>query len=299
MDIKLNNKSYSYWINDTNYYSMRSINKFIDYFFPDNIPVNITDTSFNSIIYDIQMDSKLNTDVINILVSVENCNCHSHYTHYNRYGNFGNDKIHIYLYNHIDKYIAIPVIYTQINYFNRYCNSIKPTNIIPFSEKKFCIFATGGYLRAFEKNTIKQYLSQLGTCDTLELYKDTIHNKSCYHSEELMNIFQQYKFVFVCENSVSDGYITEKIFNCFFSHSIPIYSGSNAINRFINKDSFINVNNINSLHTLTDDIVSLSNDESLFMNKINTHKINKDFDDEKYSIKFKSFVDSIFNAHYK
>ena len=53
--------------------------------------------------------------------------------------------IDIYLYNHIDNfikdenYIAIPVIYTRIEYFKEYYQDIKPSFFTPFSQKKFCL----------------------------------------------------------------------------------------------------------------------------------------------------------------
>lgn len=53
---------------------------------------------------------------------------------------------------------------------------------------------------------------------------NTLHSR--YNNDKLLYL-QQYKFNICPENSVSDGYVTEKIFDCLHSGCIPIYSGWN------------------------------------------------------------------------
>ena len=68
-------------------------------------------------------------------------------------------------------------------------------------------------------NEITEYINILqiiDNVDNINMYSDIIKNKSCYNSIELLNIFNKYKFILTIENSYHDGYITEKIFNCFF-----------------------------------------------------------------------------------
>ena len=338
----IENGDYNYWINSNTYYSMQNIEQFINYFFPDNLQINFidnkdikdnknikdkdttnnTDTNkYNSKIYGIQLDdnTKLDNTKLNILICVENCNYHKHYKHYNKYGNFGNDKIQIYFYNHIDKciitdkYIVIPVIYTQINYFLKYyksynnsinnyiINNIEPSIYTKFADKKFCLFASNNSFNSKNKDNIKSLLKSLGNCDTIDNYKHLISNKSCYHSIELLNLFNSYKFIFVCENSLGSGYITEKIFNCLFARCIPIYYGCNDIEKFIDKDCFINMNNINNINNMNNndeyneniiknDILDLTNNETKFINKINANKIDNNYNDENYKDSLKIFI---------
>ena len=303
-----------YWVNSNSYYSMQNIDKFINYFFPDNLQIEFANYNDNfknnSVIYGIQLEDNINLDTskLNILVCVENCNCHSWYKHYNKYGNFGNNKIQIYFYNHIDKciitvkYIAIPVIYTQINYFLKYYNTIKPSIYTNYSDKKFCLIATnatGGNKEIKQK--IIDKLKQIGNCDTIDIYKTEIFNKSCYHSIELLNVFNKYKFVFVCENSLSSGYITEKIFNCLFARCIPIYYGCNEIENFIDKDCFINMNKDSNKDSNKDNYVDIINkinnfkdNEIEYNNMLNANKICKFYNDENYKDKLKEFVDKFF-----
>jgi GR25 family glycosyltransferase involved in LPS biosynthesis len=277
----------TYFIVNRDRYSMNNETKFIDYFFPFQTDVTLH-------VYGIQTPDAecMNPDNLNAMVCVENCRGHAHYKHYNKYNDFGNDRIQIYLYNHIDKciltdkYIAIPVIYTQMTYFRNNYSSIAPT--IRTESKKFCLFATSlnGY-RNQEKQTIMDMLKTIGPCDTIESFRDVIGDKSCYHSVELLNLFNQYKFVFVCENSVCDGYITEKIFNCLFARTIPIYSGSNKIHDYINENAFINVN-MNACKEL---ITRIHTDDEFYKHMINEPKMSRAYDDEQYDVLLKSFIE--------
>ena len=105
-------------------------------------------------------------------------------------------------------------------------------------------------------------LKSIGEVDNISKYDDKILNKSCYNSLELLEVFNQYKFVLCVENSYNSGYITEKIFNAFFSKTIPIYSGSDKIDYFFNSKSFVNIENSN-IEKCFDLIKELSENEVL------------------------------------
>ena len=89
------------------------------------------------------------------MICVENCLQWNHYKHYNLYGNYSDDKIKLYLYNHIDKiestdkYFGLPIIYLQMNYFNKFYNIIKPTKFIEFEEKKFYKIDSSARIRRY------------------------------------------------------------------------------------------------------------------------------------------------------
>ena len=226
MKISLSPTIKQYWIDSDSYYSIQSFEKFIKYFF-DDIYLTFSemsdDPTTDGIIYDIQHNSETPPNKCNIMLCVENCNFWNHYAHHNKYKNYYNENIKIYLYNHIDiieqtdKYIAIPQIYIQINYFQKFYNTIRPSLSINFHQKKFCLIATT--INNELKSEIYKMLLSIDYCDSINDFPH-LKNKSCYHSQELLNLFQQYKFIFICENSISEGYITEKIFNCYFSRTI-------------------------------------------------------------------------------
>lgn len=301
MKISLSPTIKEYWINSNKYYSIKSIEKFIKYFF-DDIVLTFSETSDDSptdgIIYDIQHNGETPSNKCNILLCVENCNFWKHYAHHNKYKNYDNENIKIYLYNHIDKieqtdkYIAIPQIYIQINYFQKFYNTIKPSLSINFHQKKFCLIATT--INNTFKSEIYKMLLSIDHCDSI---KDFPHLKteSCYHSQEILNLFQQYKFVFICENSISEGYITEKIFNCYFSRIIPIYYGSNKITYYFNPKTFININiNLNQLEdTKYKILTTLMFNQEKYDEYISQNIINPQYNDENYKERLNNFIESL------
>jgi len=184
----------------------------------------------------------LRENEFNIFLSVENFSVgRKHYQFWNKFGRNGNSLINAYIYNDIPHPIdnIIPAIYCRINYFNSiYKNFESIRKSIPFNSKKFCLFTSRNGLNN-NKHLVLHELSKFGEIDFLDKYDNIIKNKTCYNSAELISLYSQYKFIICFENSKTDGYITEKIFNVFLSGSIPIYDGAPNVLDYINKDSFI------------------------------------------------------------
>lgn len=299
MKITLSPNIKKYWIDSKYYYSIQSFEKFIKYFF-DDINLTFLETSDNAqtdgVIYDIQHNGETQSKKCNIMLCVENCNFWKHYAHHNKYKNYNNKNINIYLYNHIDKieqtdkYIAIPQIYIQINYFQKFYNIIKPAISINFHKKKFCLIATT--INNTFKSEIYKMLLSIGQCDSIKGFPHLI-NKSCYHSQELLNLFQQYKFVFVCENSILEGYITEKIFNCYFSRTIPIYYGSNKITYYFNENTFININLDKLEKTKEKILTTIMFDQKKYDEYISQNIINPQYTNENYKKILNNFIKSL------
>lgn len=297
--VTLSSKIKELWL-EKKYCSMTSLKQFIDYFFPtDLIDVEISkdDNSSNVKLWDTQ-DFVEPTGLINIHICVENCRNFTHYQHYNKFGDYGDPNIQIYFYNHIDKlvvtdkYMAIPVVYCRINYFNKFYKTVKPTTYCSFAKKKFCLFTTNRMFRNKEKQKIRDMLRSIGHCDELHIYKPIIGRQSCYNSQVFINLMQQYKFIFVMENSVLDGYITEKIFNPFFARAIPIYNGSPKIGEYINPESFIWVKNPErSLESMKERLMRLSRSEEEYNRVLGMNKIADGYTDEEYGNKLKQFID--------
>jgi hypothetical protein len=97
-------------------------------------------------------------------------------------------------------------------------------------------------------------------------YKDT--NNICggnFQGLELINKLSNCKFVIAMENSIGDGYVTEKIVNAFYSGAIPIYWGSPNINDLFNKEAFINVSNFENFEKCIEHISNLSEEDINYM----------------------------------
>jgi hypothetical protein len=290
----LSNEIKNYYLRENKHYHMIDIKQFFNYFLPKNIDITLNDDFNNSDIFfwnmELNNNSILDKNKINILISIENINYWGKemkkndwpgYIHFSKYNDFNDEKINIYYYNHINKiienenFIAIPMIYVYINYYLNNHNLIKPLNNISFNNKKFCLVINKSGLHKDIDNYIN-LLKNIDDIDNIFMYKE-IENKSCYHSVELITIFNKYKFILCIENSIGEGYITEKIFNCFFAKSIPIFIGTNDINLFINKKSFIDgIENNLSL------IKEINSNENLYKEYIYSDKIVDNYNNENY-----------------
>ncbi|GAA8530792.1 glycosyltransferase family 10 [Helicobacter pylori] len=69
----------------------------------------------------------------------------------------------------------------------------------------------------------------------------SVKNTLGYKVENKNEFLSQYKFNLCFENSQGYGYVTEKIIDAYFSHTIPIYWGSPSVAKDFNPRSFVNV----------------------------------------------------------
>jgi len=204
-------------------------------------------------------NSLLRENELNIFFSVENFSAgRTHYQHLNTFGRFGNPLIKLYIYNDatipvtLGKPHVIPAIYQRIKYFNK-LNDINSKLYYemarefynkmdtPFEKKKFCLFISQNMLNP-NKMIIVKMLSTLGVIDSLQrlaIANPELKTSNCFNSYELLKTFNQYKFIICFENSKTEGYITEKIFNVFLAKSIPIYDGDPKVDNFIHKGSYL------------------------------------------------------------
>lgn len=55
------------------------------------------------------------------------------------------------------------------------------------------------------------------------------------------DVLAPYKYSVVIENQVEDHYFTEKLYDCFLSHTFPFYYGCNNINLYFNEKSMLKI----------------------------------------------------------
>lgn len=86
-----------------------------------------------------------------------------------------------------------------------------------------------------------------------KVYKGALENKY----EKLC----QYKFAFAIENCELPSYVTEKIHDCLYVGTIPIYLGAPDIEKFIPKDCFIDMRKFKDYNDLRNFLKSLTESE--------------------------------------
>lgn len=108
--------------------------------------------------------------------------------------------------------------------------------------------------------------------------------------EDKIEAISSYKFALCFENVRYDGYVTEKVLDCFIAGVIPIYLGADNITEFIPKDAFIDARNFKSFKDLEIFITNLSERDASVYLKAADMFLKKD-----PSFSFEAFSDKIFN----
>jgi len=79
-----------------------------------------------------------------------------------------------------------------------------------------------------------------------------------------VKILSHYKFYLAFENLAVDDYVSEKVFEGFFSGAVPVYRGAGQIARFLpSNDSFINANELEPAE-LAELLLRLKDDETAY-----------------------------------
>lgn len=137
-----------------------------------------------------------------------------------------------------------------------------------------------GWEKIVFKNKILRPLNKFSFKNKLNNYKGKSINK--------ILTLKSYKFNFCLENINNiQGYITEKIFDSFFSGTIPIYDGASNINKFIDEAIIINLKDFQNINEVVKYTTNLTKNQ--YMDKV--EKI-----DEFLKYKYDKFFDLSINA---
>jgi len=79
----------------------------------------------------------------------------------------------------------------------------------------------------------------------------------------------KFRFNIAFENTIGNGYVTEKIIHPMSVNSIPIYWGSPFVKNDFNEECFIYVNDFENFNKVVDYIMLLENNLDLYLEKLN------------------------------
>lgn len=120
------------------------------------------------------------------------------------------------------------------------------TNFLNELEKHFKVCYAGGY-----KNNVGGSL------------------KPAYNTKEYHSFVNQFKFIISMENSREDTYITEKLINGLLSNIIPVYWGSDKVHDYINKDRFLNLEDLSKTYEIINKMKYLQNNPHEWLKMVN------------------------------
>lgn len=89
------------------------------------------------------------------------------------------------------------------------------------------------------------------------------HLVSCYQGscESKWEVLSRYRFSLCFENMPMAGYITEKIFDCFYAGTVPVYLGAPDVDAFIPTEAFVDMRRFSTYQEMFDYILSISDQQ--------------------------------------
>lgn len=84
-----------------------------------------------------------------------------------------------------------------------------------------------------------------------------------YRVDSKLNIASKYKYQVCAENSVTPGYVTEKLQEAWVARNIPIWEGMHLNNQF-NPNAYLDVTNLNS-DEITEKLACMNNEKAQWM----------------------------------
>ncbi|GAA9398639.1 hypothetical protein TH0818_14090 [Helicobacter pylori] len=101
-----------------------------------------------------------------------------------------------------------------------------------------------------------------------------VRNTLGYKVENKNEFLSQYKFNLCFENSQGYGYVTEKILDAYFSHTIPIYWGSPSVAKDFNPKSFVNVHDFKNFDEAIDYVRYLHTHQNAYLDMLYENPLN-------------------------
>ncbi|MCQ2562597.1 MAG: glycosyltransferase family 10 [Alphaproteobacteria bacterium] len=97
--------------------------------------------------------------------------------------------------------------------------------------------------------------------------------------ESKRELLKKYKFTIAFENSSSNGYTTEKLFDPFFATSVPIYFGNPIVAKDFNSKAFINANDFNNdFDAIIEGIKFLDTHRHEYLKMLRESPVSKNYD---------------------
>jgi len=114
----------------------------------------------------------------------------------------------------------------------------------------------------------------------------SIYKGAC---ESKYEVLSQYKFSLCLENMAMEGYVTEKIFDCFYAGTIPLYLGAQDISTLISSEAYIDCRKFKSWSEMHRALMEISTSDIAHM-----RNAGREFVRSESGLKFYNSLEHIF-----
>lgn len=115
---------------------------------------------------------------------------------------------------------------------------------------------------------------------------------------EKVEFICNYKFNLAIENSMVDGYTTEKIVEPFAALTVPIYWGNRKVSKEFNPEAFINISDFSTIDRAIDFIRTIDNNDSAYLKMLHSSKLTS-YSDIDWDERLASFLCGIIDNRHR
>ena len=225
-------------------------------------------------------------DIIKVYFSIEDCIPNLNYVDYaistyedNMMGrNYTMPTIIHYmpLYSNIDQHIKNDYEkYNDDELFNRKFASYIVSNYQFCDPKRIRLYdVLNSYKKVYSPGVVNH------NCEFSDIIKD-------YEAKNILDekreFIKQFKFNLAFENTVSPGYLTEKIGDAFYNMTIPIYYGDSICKKMFNEKAFIDITDMNNEDILIN-VKDVCENKTKYLDMLYSDKINKTCNNYLYGL---------------
>jgi hypothetical protein len=170
-------------------------------------------------------------------------------------------------------------LYKPLHIYASFLNKYLKEELYSLRRKAICYFSQFDDFKLYGRGWDKKLfgISNYEFNAALSVYKGSVDDK--------IRTLSNFKFSICFENATFGGYITEKIFDCFYAGCIPVYFGAIDVDQFIPKTCFIDFRDFNGFADLNSFLREI--DESKFIEYQNS--IQDFLDSDKFLIFSESY----------
>ena len=168
-----------------------------------------------------------------------------------------------------DRYIRYPYYLFRVSSISALYQTKDIQSANNYLERGFCSYLSSNPLAMSNRDQFFELLSHYKKVNSGGRHLNNLD----YIVVNKLDFLYKHKFNIASENSIYDGYTTEKIVDAFEAKTIPIYIGNPLIELEFNPKSFINASNFESLQDLVDYVKYIDNNEIEYMKMLAEPKI--------------------------
>ena len=163
------------------------------------------------------------------------------------------------------------------------CNILNKPNIDLSLKSRFCSFVCRNDYVGTRKIIFDQ-LSQVDRIDCDGKFMNNNNDLKLKYNDNKREYLKRYRFNLCPENSDSEGYITEKIFDSIISGCIPIYWGSenNPEPEILNQNAIFFISQNSENKSLIQELTAVNNNPKLYLEFASQNRLQKNSQDIIY-----------------